>query len=236
MKTIIANWKMNGNVALVEEFIRELNQLTTNNRIIICPPAPLICFFNGFRHHLGAQNCFSQEEGAFTGENSPRLLKELGCDYLLLGHSERRSIFGESDDFIHKKWLAAIDQNLTPIVCIGENLQDRTRCGEILAEQLSPYQQQDLYNTIFAYEPVWSIGTGEVPSPQEITAAAALINDILRPSSNYSIVYGGSVNAGNASTILTCQGMDGVLVGGASLKIDEFRSIIDSCNCCPVTL
>ncbi|MDR3155908.1 MAG: triose-phosphate isomerase [Holosporaceae bacterium] len=230
MKIIIANWKMNGNVGFVKLFIEKINQVSTNNRIIVCPPVSLVSFFGNFRYHVGAQNCFSRIAGAFTGENSPQLLKELGCSYVLLGHSERRAIFAESDDFVYEKWLAAVEQNLMPIVCVGENLQDRTRSSEILTRQLSRYQQKDLHNTIFAYEPVWSIGTAKIPSAQEISTTVAFMADMLAHSINYNIVYGGSVNAANAETILACPGVDGILVGGASLDIDEFRSVIENCN------
>jgi triosephosphate isomerase len=229
-KIIVANWKMNGNADFTTAFINEINQVTTRHHIIVCPPAPLISFFSNFKHHVGAQNCFSREAGAFTGENSPLLLKALGCNYVLLGHSERRAIFGESDDFIHEKWRAAVAQDVTPIVCVGENLQNLSGRNEILRQQLLPYQRADLRNTIFAYEPAKSIGTGKVPPLHEISAAMTLMANILAHSCNYCTIYGGSVNASNAAALLNCSGVDGLLIGGASLRIDEFKLIVKNCN------
>lgn len=227
MKIIIANWKMNGDVDLADKFVDEINEVKSENEIVVCPPAALIYAFRNFRYDIGAQNCFSEEKGAFTGEISPKLLKDLGCKYVLLGHSERRAIFNESDDFIFEKWKIAIANNLIPIVCIGEKLDDRDKWKEIISIQLEKYLNIDLQGTIFAYEPVWSIGTGFIPTTDEIESAMEFIKTKLGNSSKYSLVYGGSVNASNSYEILSCKDIDGILVGGASLKIEEFKRIVE---------
>lgn len=230
MKFIIANWKMNGDLALVDEFIEGINDIPSDRKVIVCPPTALITSFNkGKAFSIGAQNCFYEKMGAFTGENSPALLKAIGCEYVILGHSERRAIFHESDEVIYKKWNAAISQVLTPILCIGETADQRANWKKILSKQLSNYcgnKFSDLHGTIFAYEPVWSIGTGKIPSTEEIEEVVCFVKSLLGSSENYCVVYGGSVNSGNAADILGINGLDGVLVGSASLKLDEFKKII----------
>lgn len=218
---------MNGDVDLADKFVDEINEVKSENEIVVCPPAALIYAFRNFRYDIGAQNCFSEEKGAFTGEISPKLLKDLGCKYVLLGHSERRTIFNESDDFIFEKWKIAIANNLIPIVCIGEKLDDRDKWKEIISIQLENYLNIDLQGTIFAYEPVWSIGTGFIPTTDEIESAMEFIKTKLGNSFKYSLVYGGSVNASNSYEILSCNNIDGILVGGASLKIEEFKRMVE---------
>jgi len=222
MKMIVANWKMNGNFNFVNKFVKEINKVNSPYEIIVCPPIALIGEFKDFRYHRGSQNCFYEEKGAFTGETSPQLLKEIGCDYVLLGHSERRSIFHESDDLILKKRNAAIKFNLKPIVCIGEKNKDGWR--EIVSDQLRLFLDNHMENTIFAYEPVWSIGTGVTPTVEEIEIVFDFINSLTNGKS--LLLYGGSVNANNAKQILNSRNVSGLLVGGASLKIDEFTRII----------
>jgi triosephosphate isomerase len=224
MKIIVANWKMNGNFDFVDEFIREINPINSGNRVIVCPPAALIDRFRRFRHDLGAQNCFWEESGAFTGENSPKLLRESGCRYVILGHSERRSIFHETNDLIYKKWKAALAQKLIPIVCVGERIQDRNRWKDVITEQLNLFLQESMRDAIFAYEPVWSIGTGTTPTPEEIDSVFEFMRELL--GKEVSLLYGGSVTSNNCVQILERRNVDGLLVGGASLKIDEFKKII----------
>ncbi|MBQ7673042.1 MAG: triose-phosphate isomerase [Alphaproteobacteria bacterium] len=244
MKFVIANWKMNGDLALVREFVEGIKDIPSDRKIIICPPAALITLFDTSTSFnvscnkekafsIGAQNCFYEKAGAFTGENSPALLKAIGCEYVILGHSERRAIFNELDEIVFKKWNAAVSQNLTPILCIGETANQRTNWKDVLSKQLSNYREKnskdsfDLRGTIFAYEPVWSIGTGKVPSTEEIGEVVNFVKNALGSSSrNYYVVYGGSVNGNNAASILNINGLDGVLVGSASLKLDEFKKIM----------
>jgi triosephosphate isomerase len=234
MAIIAANWKMNGDLNLVDEFIREINAVDCKNTVVVCPPAVLIDRFRDFRHATGAQNCFFEEKGAFTGENSPELLKEIGCEYVIVGHSERRLVFGETDDIIFKKWRAVIAQDMIPIVCIGEKSEDRDNREKVISEQISLFlREADLLNSsisCFAYEPVWSIGTGIVPSPEEIETIFAFMRNLLG-SGKTPLLYGGSVNAGNAAQILSCKNVDGLLVGGASLKVNEFKAIITQNVC-----
>jgi triosephosphate isomerase len=231
MKIIIANWKMNGNLSLVDKFKRELNDINTENKIILCPPTALVGNFGNFKHFTGAQDCFSREAGAFTGETSPKLLKELGCDYVILGHSERRTIFQESNDIIYEKWEASIGQSLNPIVCIGETSSERANWKEVLATQMTPYLTgstavDSLAGTIFAYEPVWSIGTGLTPSPEDLEPIFDFIKNSLPTKNSCALVYGGSVRSANAHCLAHCKNVDGLLVGGASLDIDEFKAIL----------
>lgn len=224
MNIVVANWKMNGDIFLAEQFVGRLNEIEDVCEIIICPPAALLWSFRNFKYYLGAQNCFYEESGAFTGENSPRLLKELGCDYVLLGHSERRALFHESDEVIYRKWNAAVAQSLRPIVCIGEKLDERSNWKEVLSRQLKNYiDRRDLNDTIFAYEPVWSIGTGLTPSEEHLAEVIIFLKGILPTS---SLLYGGSVSSRNIGGIMSIDGVTGVLVGGSSLKIEEFENII----------
>lgn len=233
MKFVIANWKMNGDFDLVNQMKNGIGKVRDRCKVIVCPPAALITSFKGFEYDVGAQNCFYEEKGAFTGENSPRLLREIGCKYVILGHSERRAIFQESDELVFKKWNMAIRFGLTPIVCIGETLEERSRWKDILAIQLENYcsdKSFDLQGTILAYEPVWSIGTGKVPSTQEIEEAIGFIKSVIGAERNYYVVYGGSVNGNNSAEILCIRGLDGVLVGSASLKISDFKTIINNAS------
>ena len=229
MKYIAANWKMNGNVELANEFISELNKIKTENQIILCPQAALLYAFKDFQHGLGAQNCFYEEHGAFTGENSPKLLKEMGCSYVLVGHSERRTLFGESPEVVFKKFTAAVQQKLIPIVCIGEKLEERENWKDVLTEQLAKFSNfANDTQIIFAYEPLWSIGTGITPTVEEIKNVAEFLKHHLCKKIDYPILYGGSVSPENATDILKCQNVDGVLVGGASLHLDKFKKIIEA--------
>lgn len=226
MKIIVANWKMNGSKSLISEYKAAFKDLK-KNKIVVCPPQALMGEFKDFPHSLGAQDCYICDSGAFTGESSPKILKEVGCEYVILGHSERRALFLESDDFIYKKYQAALRNDLIPIICIGERKEEKGRWKEVLASQLSHYKTSDISEkTIFAYEPVWSIGTGCVPLAREIAEVLAFIKDFLKEYGNFATLYGGSVNSTNSDAILSCENVDGFLVGGASLKIEEFKKIV----------
>jgi triosephosphate isomerase len=228
MKIVIANWKMNGDVSFSQKIIQELNKVSTSNKVIVCPPAPLLNLFSDFRYELGAQNCFHAKSGAFTGEVSPVLLKELGCRYVILGHSERRAIFYESDELIFKKWNAVVECDLVPIVCVGEGLTERKNWKEIIHLQLKNYIHDVpiLPSTIFAYEPVWSIGTGVIPEMEEIIEVIDFAKKTLSNPEKCHFVYGGSVNAKNYKQIMGCPNIDGALIGGASLNIGDFMDIV----------
>jgi len=212
--------------------------------VVICPPFPYLEAVKGAtkKIKLGAQNCYSQEKGAFTGEVSPFQLKEL-CNYVILGHSERRRYQRETDGEISLKVKAAISAGLLPIVCVGENLEERNsnKTNEILAQQikgvLDSISKDDLSKIIIAYEPVWSISTTENrrdcdsgAADEASRAIKKIIRDLYREddSKDIKIIFGGNVNSENASGYLNSDEFDGVLPGGASLKADEFIKIIKS--------
>jgi len=225
MKFLVANWKMNGDVEFTENFLKAIGSVKTENKIIICPPFPLLCKFEKFSHSLGAQNCSDKKNGAFTGEVSPLLLKQLNCKYVIIGHSERRRIFKESDETIYEKYKTLIELGITPIVCIGETEEERPDWKKILSTQLEKIRDlEDLSKSIIAYEPVWSIGSGKTPTVAEIHEALSFIKEI----THYKCptLYGGSVNIKNIEKILKIPSVDGVLIGGASLKIEEFSKMI----------
>lgn len=225
MKFLVSNWKMNGDVEFAENFFERVNSIKTKNRIVICPPFPLLAKFKNFSHFLGAQNCSERMNGAFTGEVSPLLLKDLGCQYVIIGHSERRRLFKESDEIIYKKYELLTELNVTPIVCVGEAEKERSEWNEILSIQLHRFKNsENLSKAIIAYEPVWSIGSGKTPTTAEIHEVLSFIKqatDLKCPT-----IYGGSVNIKNISDILQIASVDGVLIGGASLRIQEFSEMI----------
>lgn len=242
------NWKLNKNIDDAKEFVQTMLQNIPDDlkcEIIISPTflalnsiAELI---KGKPIILAAQNCYSQNDGAFTGEVSPVFLKDAGCTHVILGHSERRTIFHEKDGDIQQKVQAALSEGLIPIFCIGETLEEREKdeVEKILKRQITEGLKNIDINPdkfIVAYEPVWAIGTGKVASPQDAQQAHAFIREIL--ATLYSpdkanatrILYGGSVKPGNINEIINQEDIDGALIGGASLKVDSFSNIIDIIN------
>jgi len=232
MKLIVGNWKMNpSNLAqakrlfsLVAKGVKNLKGV----RVIICPPFLYLPYFSSKNHlFLGAQNCFWEKTGAFTGEISPLMLKSLKVKYVILGHSERRRIFSETDVMVAKKIKTALDLKLKPIFCIGENLKEREtgKTKIVLKKQLkgalSELKKEKLNQVILAYEPVWAIGSGYPCDAEE----AKEILLFLRKFFKNKILYGGSVNSQNTRFYLEA-GFDGLLIGGASLKAQEFIKII----------
>ena len=242
---IAGNWKMNmlreSSLALVRGLIE---QLPTSDRVevAVCPPSVYLqevaTAVRGSRIALGAQNMYHEKEGAFTGELSGAMLRDVGCSHVILGHSERRQFFGESDKSVNQKVVAALALGLTPIVCVGETLAQRdagktesvidTQCRGSLAE-LSPEQAAKL---VIAYEPVWAIGTGKTATPEQAEQVHAHIRALLvqlfgqATADGLRIQYGGSVKADNAAELLRQPNIDGALVGGASLKPDGFAAIV----------
>jgi triosephosphate isomerase len=234
-KIIAANWKMNGS----EELMKEFSELTLekHNDIIICPPFTLL---DSAKTHLpsfikiGAQNCSEEDGGPFTGEVSASMLKEKSVSHVLIGHSERRTLFKETNDMIFKKVEAAIKSKLIPIVCIGEKLSEKkaNKTLQVLDSQINgslakidPHEQ-----VIVAYEPVWAIGSGLTPDENEIEETHLYIKTKLDQHFNADtpILYGGSANSENCSQIVSIDNVGGLLVGGASLKKRDFKAI---CNC-----
>ena len=234
-KIIIANWKLNGNLALINEFKDKIKPEIVNinnNCLIICPPSPYLHYFVGNNYVLGSQDCSAYNEGAYTGEISAKILKEIGCEVCIIGHSERRIIFRENEDsdLISKKLNNCLNNDIIPIFCIGENIDQKKEklTKNTLKNQLniisSDFNQR---NIIIAYEPVWSIGTGLVPSLDEISENLEFIrNDVLK-NKKIKILYGGSVKGSNYKTILNLDIVDGLLIGGASINIDDFSKIIN---------
>jgi len=234
-KLIVANWKLNGDLALINEFkdrIKPENLNINNNCLIICPPAPYISYFTRDDYILGSQDCSVYNEGAYTGEISAKILKEIGCETCIIGHSERRIIFRENEnsDLISKKLRNCLNNELIPILCIGENIdQKREKMTKItLKNQLNIISRDFNHkNLIIAYEPVWAIGTGLIPSLDEISNNLDFIrNDVLRDK-KIKILYGGSVKGSNYKSILNLDSVDGLLIGGASINIDDFSKIIN---------
>ena len=249
-RTIIAgNWKMNLLPAQAEELtfaLKEQVECKPNLEVVVFPQAPLIPLVIDWTMDsailVGAQNSSDAISGAFTGETSPQLLKTLGCQFCLSGHSERRQIFGESDQAVAKKANTLLEFGITPVVCVGETLEERelNRYEEVIKKQvLAVFSELDTDfwgRLVFAYEPVWAIGTGKTATPEQANNIHKFIRNIITEkageitSNATSILYGGSVKPENAAEILLKNDIDGLLVGGASLKSDDFSKIISAFN------
>lgn len=248
-KLIVGNWKMFGTIAETRKLIFQLavdwGKPCDGVEVAVCPPFTtlLVAKHELEMSHikLGAQNCYAGTTGAFTGEISPTMLAELGCTYVILGHSERRTLFGETDELIARKARTALDAGLTPIICIGESDAERTndQTEVVLARQLSgslaTLTNEDAAKIVIAYEPVWAIGTGKTATPEQAQAAHAFIRGELTKkfgaaAATIQILYGGSVKPENAKAIFACADVDGGLVGGASLDAGQFVAIIESAS------
>lgn len=215
-----------------------------NVDIAVCPPAVYLSdvgtALQGSSIGLGAQNVYSKPDGAFTGELSCGMLKDVGCRYVILGHSERRAIFGETDAQINEKLHAVLAAGLTPIVCVGETLAEREagRTAEVVRGQcrgsLAGLTDEQMLATVLAYEPVWAIGTGKTATPDQAEEVHRDIRELLgtmfKPATSQRVIiqYGGSVKADNALELLSQPNIDGALVGGASLKVDSFAGIVQA--------
>jgi triosephosphate isomerase len=240
---VAGNWKMNTSISEAIKLARELRPALSGIdgvTRVICPPfislAGVSAEFVGSGIKVGAQNMHSEPKGAFTGEVAGAMLKDV-CDYVILGHSERRQILGEQDNFINAKLRAALEIGLTPILCVGETLDEREagNAGTVVEGQLQgglrDVSAEDIGRSVVAYEPVWAIGTGRAATPEMAQEVMRLIRyEVARLShieiaGNVSLLYGGSVNAENAAELAEQQDLDGALVGGASLKPDDFAAI-----------
>ena len=229
----VANWKLNGNLQFIDQFISNISLPNANSKcVVICPTAIHLDYLsknkNGF--YVGAQNVSEHEEGAYTGEISVRSLIETNVDFCIVGHSERRQIFKEKDQDINLKSQRLVANNVIPIICIGETLEQKEKgiTNTVLEEQLmnSIPSSSTFENTIIAYEPVWAIGTGLTPTIDEIDETHRFIRSHNDKFNKYKILYGGSVKASNAREITDLANVDGALIGGASLKSEEFTKII----------
>ena len=237
------NLLRDSSVALAHQLMDHLHS-TGNVDVAVCPPSVYLhdvgAALRGSRIHLGAQNVYHASEGAFTGEVNCGMLKDLGCNYVIIGHSERRAIFGETDLDVNTKLKSALKTGLTPIVCIGETLAQR-EAGDTQSvvrgqcmHSLAGLTAEQMGNTVLAYEPVWAIGTGKTATPSQAEEVHADIRQLLQGMFDASVAnsvviqYGGSVKADNANELLSQPNIDGALVGGASLKAETFLPIVQA--------
>ena len=245
-KVIAGNWKMNKLPNEAISFFEELTPLVNNtkNEVVICAPYTdlfyAILSAQNTNIKIGAQNMHWEESGAYTGEVSPQMLKSIGVEYVIIGHSERRQYFAETDETVNKKVKAAHNVGLTPIVCVGESLEQREsgNAKNIVTSQvklgLKDLTNDQIESTIVAYEPIWAIGTGKTATSEDANETIKWIREELanmygkEAAEKVIIQYGGSVKSGNAKELFEMSDIDGGLVGGASLKAEEFSKIVNA--------
>lgn len=236
VKIVAGNWKLNGNKELLSSFDVALQNVNPEGvKIVICPPYPYLAHAKSGSFLLGAQDISVNSNGAFTGEVAGEMLVDVGCDFAVVGHSERRQYHGETDALVAQKTVKAVAAGLTPIVCIGEPLEIReaNQYLELIEKQVAAVVSaigDSLSKIVFAYEPVWAIGTGKTASPEQAQEVHAFIREQLRKTDadvaeKVQILYGGSVKASNAEELFAQADIDGGLIGGASLKTEEFTAI-----------
>ena len=245
-KTIVAgNWKMNASKDSVDNLIKDL--LTgmdgITSEVLVCAPFPYLAqvelLIQGSKVMLGAQNLNTNASGAYTGEVSADMIKDFGARHVIVGHSERRSLYGETSAMVAEKTKAALNAGLTPLLCIGESIEQRDsgNTEAVIEKQLSAVIElvgiEAFNQIIIAYEPVWAIGTGVTATPEQAQEAHLFIRSLLAKNDESvaqktPILYGGSMNASNASELISCDDIDGGLIGGASLNADSFSKIINS--------
>ena len=243
---VAANWKLNGNRSMVNSLVTAVAQHAVGADavdVVICPPFPYLSESNEFikagNVFLGGQNVSQEKQGAFTGEVSAEMLAEVGCRYAIVGHSERRQYYGETNAVVANKFIRAQEANIIPIACVGESLEQRQQ-GEMEQTIINQVQAiikeagiASVEKAVIAYEPIWAIGTGETATPQQAQEVHALIrNEIAQQSADIAagvrILYGGSVKADNAAELFTQDDIDGGLIGGASLDSDQFNMIVSA--------
>lgn len=236
-KLIAGNWKMNHQTADVTKFAREWKALTEQDTLsphaslLICPPYPLLskaqALFQDLNIAIGAQDCSAQKSGAYTGDVAASLIKDIGASYVIVGHSERRQYHNESSHLVALKAFRALEVGLTPIICVGENLDQREQgqAFDVIFQQLSDSLTEESAGDqcVIAYEPIWAIGTGRTASIEDIESMHGFIRDKIQ--GRFPVLYGGSVKADNAKEILAIESVGGVLVGGASLDAASFYQI-----------
>ncbi|WP_350344205.1 triose-phosphate isomerase [Proteinivorax tanatarense] len=241
---IAGNWKMNKTANESKEFFEQLTENLSVDEVetVVCPPFTSLQMAKeklaGSSIKLGAQNVHFEESGAYTGEVSPEMLKDLGVEYAIVGHSERRAMFGEDDGIINKKVLAVLKSGMKPILCIGESLEDRESkkteriCSVQIERGLKGLTDQQLKNIVIAYEPVWAIGTGKSATKEDANDTIGFIRKTIEQLTSKEIAnqmriqYGGSVKPENISDYMAMPEIDGALVGGASLKVTSFVDIV----------
>ncbi|MRH42039.1 triose-phosphate isomerase [Aquibacillus halophilus] len=246
-KVIAGNWKMNKDLAEAERFIVETkNSVPSGDKVesVVCAPFPYLSALvekaKGTDVQIAAQNMHFEDNGAFTGEVSPVMLKDIGVTYVVIGHSERREYFNETDETVNKKVHAAFNHALTPIICVGETLEQR-ESNETMSiveyqvkKALEGLSEQQVHDTIIAYEPIWAIGTGKTASSEQAnevcTHIRGVVNGFVSPDAAEAvrIQYGGSVKPANIDELLSQSDIDGALVGGASLEADSFLKLVEA--------
>ena len=245
---VAANWKLNGDRAMVDSLCVAINSCTETHQaadVVICPPFPYLveskALLKASNIHLGSQNVALEAKGAYTGEVAAEMLVEVGCEYAIVGHSERREYYAESNEVVAKKIERAQSGSLIPIACVGESLEQREQgqMEAIITQQVSAIIDHvgvnALSNAVIAYEPIWAIGTGKTASPNQAEEVHHMIREIIAKQSseiaaNIRILYGGSVKADNAAELFAKENIDGGLVGGASLDAKQFNAIIAAAN------
>jgi triosephosphate isomerase len=246
---IAGNWKMNKDLQESRDLIQKLRRtigpgLPSHVHVAIFPPFPFLALASELlkesRISVGAQNMSEHDDGAFTGEVSGRMLRSIGCEYVILGHSERRQLFGETNSTTNRKTKKALDCGLTPVICVGETLDQRERgttrqvVGAQVRESIAGFRSDLASRLVLAYEPVWSIGTGRNATPDQAQEIHGYIREIVAEmyggvvGEGMLILYGGSVKPDNAREILKQKDIDGALVGGACLQADSFTAIVES--------
>ena len=244
-KPIIAgNWKMHKTIAEALEFVNEVKDRVNNDKVeaVICAPFTLLKDLKqatkGTNIKIGAQNMQFEEKGAFTGEISPLMLKELDMDYVVIGHSERRQYFNETDETVNKKVLKALEVGIDPILCVGETLEEREAgntkdvCKVQVEKALENVSKEDLAKVVIAYEPVWAIGTGKTATSEDANDVIAYIREVVANlygelANEVRIQYGGSVKPSNVAEIMNQSDIDGALVGGASLEANDYVELVN---------
>ena len=244
---VAGNWKMNGNTDSINELMGGLvNSINSSSvEVLVCPPSVYISQVKSLTESskisVGAQNVSENANGAFTGEISLSMLNDLGCEYVILGHSERRSLYAETDQLVAAKFIAAVESGVKPILCVGETLEEREN-GEtlkVVSRQLNAVIDaagiEKFADAVVAYEPVWAIGTGKTATPEQAQEVHAAIRAEIAKSDAVTaektrILYGGSVNAANAAELFANADVDGGLVGGASLKVNDFIAICQAAD------
>ena len=242
---IAGNWKMNKNAEETRTLLCEMKEtiMDADCKVLLCMPAinipAAVETVKDSIIEVGAQNCHWAKSGAFTGEISADMLKSFGVKYAIIGHSERRQYFGETDKTVNMRALACHENGITPIICVGENLSERENdiTNDVIKTQitegLAGFTKEQLHNTIIAYEPVWAIGTGKTATAQQAEEVCAYIRQLLGEmfcpvcAQRVTIQYGGSMNAANAAELLSMPNIDGGLIGGASLKAADFATIVN---------
>ena len=244
-KPIIAgNWKMHKTIAEALEFVNEVKDRVNNDKVeaVICAPFTLLKDLKqatkGTNIKIGAQNMHFEEKGAFTGEKSPLMLKELDMGYVVIGHSERRQYFNETDETVNKKVLKALEVGIDPILCVGETLEEREAgntkdvCKVQVEKALENVSKEDLAKVVIAYEPVWAIGTGKTATSEDANDVIAYIREVVANlygelANEVRIQYGGSVKPSNVAEIMNQSDIDGALVGGASLEANDYVELVN---------